>query len=381
MRIQTNTAANSALGYMRSNNTATERSIQKLSSGFRINRAADDAAGLAIANKLRNDGKALQQAQRNASQANAMLQTADGGIQTVANILDRMKELASQAASDNVGVGSSTSQRDKLDKEFQALNNEIERLTETTQYQGIKLLKGTGGGSVGVDTANSTALTTKGSDVTEVLISGSAAAGKTWTISSDQDANGVVSITDGTDTFKALAKDGAQTIEFKEAGISIKTAAGFKIGDGTDPASFDTLDVRTVASGGGTPLTVLVGATGQQAGHDALEIRLPAISKLTASLTNLSNAQSAMTALDTALNTVNDFIGELGSTQSRVDFASQAVATTLQNTQAAESTIRDADMAFEMTQFTKNNILQQAAQSMLSQANQGTQGILQLLRG
>src|SRR5919202_4896090 len=97
MKIQTNTAANSALGYMSVNNQATERSIQKLSSGFRINRAGDDAAGLALANKLRADGKALGQAQKNTAQGAAMLQVMDGAVQTISTILDRMKELAVQA--------------------------------------------------------------------------------------------------------------------------------------------------------------------------------------------------------------------------------------------------------------------------------------------
>jgi flagellin len=98
-------------------------------------------------------------------------------------------------------------------------------------------------------------------------------------------------------------------------------------------------------------------------------------------ISSQAGAAAALTALDTAVNTVNSALGNIGAAQSRMDFASANVATMLQNTQAAESTIRDADMADEMTKFTKNNILQQAAQSMLSQANQGTQGILQLLRG
>src|SRR5690349_10074265 len=137
MKIQTNTAANAALGYMRTNAMNTERSIQKLSSGFRINRAADDAAGLAIANKLRADGKSLAQAQRNTAQGTAMLQVMDGATQTVSTILDRMKELATQANSDNVGT-----QRDKLDAEFGQLRSEIQRIVDTTKYQGKTLIDG-----------------------------------------------------------------------------------------------------------------------------------------------------------------------------------------------------------------------------------------------
>jgi flagellin len=377
MKIQTNTAANAALGNMRVNSQATERSIQRLSSGFRINRAADDAAGLAIANKLRNDSKALQQAQRNGAQASAMLQIADGGVQTIASILDRMKELASASASSNIGT-----ERGKLDSEFQQLNDEIQRIVDTTKYQGVSLLNGTGGGTVKVD-ATSTALTTAGGDVAKVTLGANAASGKTWTISSDMDANGVVSLSDGTTTYKALAVDGAQTLTFAEAGVTIETAQGFKIGDGTDPASFDGLTVVTAAGvPSGSALSILVGATGVPGGADKIDISLPAVAKLSGTdLNSMTSARTAMANIDTLLGTVNSFIGTLGSVQSRVDFANQNVAVTLQNTQAAESTIRDADMAYEMTQFTKNNILSQAAQSMLSQANQGTQGILQLLRG
>jgi len=382
MKIQTNTAANAALGNMRVNSQATERSIQRLSSGFRINRAADDAAGLAIANKLRNDSKALQQAQRNGAQASAMLQIADGGVQTIASVLDRMKELASAAASDNIG-----NQRDKLDTEFQALNDEIQRIVDTTQYQGTKLLDGSGAASVGVDltTAGNT-FDDNGSEVAKVTVSGKAYAA-TYSIASDADANGVVTVswTDANgdaQTDKALAVDGAQKLEFKKAGITIETALGFVIGDGTDPASFDGKDIVVESNvSSGTPLSILVGATGDPSGADKIDVSLDQIAKLSGDLTSLANAQTAMASVDTLLDTVNDFIGTLGSIQSRVDFANQNVAVTLQNTQAAESTIRDADMAYEMTQFTKNNILSQAAQSMLSQANQSTQGILQLLRG
>ena len=382
MKIQTNTSANAALGNMRVNSQATERSIQRLSSGFRINRAADDAAGLAIANKLRNDGKALQQAQRNGAQASAMLQIADGGVQTIASILDRMKELASAAASDTIG-----NQRDKLDSEFQALNDEIQRIVDTTQYQGTKLLDGSGAATVGVDLTNATnTFDDNGTEVAKVTVSGKAEAA-TYTITSDATANGVVTLswTDGNgdaQTENILAVAGAQKLEFKKAGITVDTALGFVIGDGTDPASFDGAVIEVEAiTGGGTPLSILVGATGDPSGVDKVDVALDQIAKLTADLTSLGNAQTAMGAVDTLLDTVNDFIGTLGSVQSRVDFANQNVAVTLQNTQAAESTIRDADMAYEMTQFTKNNILSQAAQSMLSQANQSTQGILQLLRG
>src|SRR3954465_13347279 len=139
MRINTNVNAMNTLRNLSQTEKAVASSTAKLSSGFRINQASDDAAGLAIANKLRNTGAALTQASRNADQASAMLQVADGAAQTIAQIVDRMKQLAAAAATDNAGSGSDD-QRDKLQNEFTALNNEIGRIVSTTKYQGVGLL-------------------------------------------------------------------------------------------------------------------------------------------------------------------------------------------------------------------------------------------------
>src|SRR5690349_3539359 len=153
MKIQTNTAANSALGYMKVNAQNTERSIQKLSSGFRINRAADDAAGLAIANQLRADAKTLGQAQKNAAQASAMLQIADGAASTLGNIFDRMRELASQGASANIG-----GQGTKLQDEWNALYKEADRLITGTKYQGTNVLTSLNGSAATTAAAGTAAL-------------------------------------------------------------------------------------------------------------------------------------------------------------------------------------------------------------------------------
>lgn len=280
MKIQTNTAANTALRFSQVNSQNTERSIQRLSSGFRINRSGDDAAGMAIANSMRADVKGLQQAQRNTAQGISMLQTMDGGAQTIGTILDRMKELATQANSDNAGAEAKTN----LNAEFKQLGSEIDRIVGSTTYQGTSLL------------------------------------------------------------------DGAKT-------------AGF---------TFQVSAAKSGAAGSDDMITV-----------DTANIKLDSttLGVKTADLTSTTGAATALAAVDTAVKTVGKALGDIGAAQSRMDFAATNVATQLENTQAAESTVRDADMAYEMTQFTKNNVLSQAAQSMLSQANQGSQGILQLLRG
>lgn len=372
MRIQTNTAANSALGYMRVNTQMTERSIQKLSSGFRINRSGDDAAGLAIANKLRADGRSLQMAQKNAAQGTAMLQVMDGATQTVSTIVDRMKELATQANSDNIG-----DQRDKLTAEFGQLRSEIQRIVDTTKYQGSALVDGGFGNSVDNDPANTTALAVAG--VSQVVLSGAKAG--TYSLTSDgTDITASVTVGGTTYTQTIADADGAGSLNFGSLGLSVRTNGGYVAG------TLDATDV--VVDAGASGGSFQVSSSGAYGGAD--QISLSNVNLGTGAtglnldgldLNSSVNAQTALARIDTAIGSIADAIGTIGSAQSRFDYASANVATMIQNTQAAESTIRDADMALEMTQFTKSNILQQAAQSMLAQANQGTQGILQLLRG
>ena len=141
MRINTNVAAMNTLRTLAGTDQAVTRSIGRLSSGFRINRAADDAAGLAIANQLRADLGAMRQATRNAEQANSLLQVAEGGATGIQNILTRMKELASQASSDNVD----DTGRGRIDIEFQELILEIDRIADSTEFSGTNLLDGSAG--------------------------------------------------------------------------------------------------------------------------------------------------------------------------------------------------------------------------------------------
>jgi len=367
MKIQTNTAANSALNSMRVNAQNTERSIARLSSGFRINRAADDAAGLALANVLRADGKALAQAQKNAAQGTAMLQIMDGAVQTISTVLDRMKELATQANSANVG-----NQAGKLDLEFQQLVSEIGRIASTTQYQGTSLINGQFGSTVDTNTANSTLLLAA-TGVTGATLNGAAAG--TYTFA---DTAGSITVTAGAVT-QTITGAANSTLNFDKVGISISLGAGYVAGNA---------DGDIVVTAGASTAAFQVGSSGSYGANDQITVSSVNLTTGVAGL-NLSGtaitsgalAQTALGRIDTAIGLVNTALANVGAAQSRFDFATTNVATTLQNVQAAESTIRDADMAYEMTQFTKNNILSQAAQSMLSQANQGTQGILQLLRG
>lgn len=275
MRINTNVAAMNTLRVLAQTDQAVTRSIGRLSSGFRINRAADDAAGLAIANQLRADLGAMRQATRNAEQAGSLLQVAEGGANGIQRILTRMKELASQASSDNVD----DTGRGRIDIEYQELIAEIDRIANSTEFSGTNLLDGTAGTLDFIVGASST-----------------------------------------------IAND---TISITGAGLDLTAA---------------TLGV------------------------DAGDVTLKA------------NAQAELLLIDAAITSVSDVFAEVGAKQNRIDIALTQVRITVENTAAAESVIRDADMAAEFTELTKNQILAQAGISVLAQANASSQSVLSLLQ-
>jgi flagellin len=379
MRINTNINALNTLRNQNASEKSVADSTAKLSSGFRINRASDDAAGLAIANKLRNTGAALTQASRNADQAASMLQIADGAAQTLGGIIDRMKQLAAAAASASAGSGADD-QRPKLQAEFDALNSEITRIVATTKYQGVQLLAG--GGTPAGHVLDTSTITDAG-DIASIKISAGVADG-TYTIDSDGTSNGVVTVSDGTHTQKLIAVDGAQTLNFDQLGITITTGVGFVASTTSSAASFDQQTFAVAAgSGATTGMDFLIGASGDATGNDLLTVDLgTGITALTN--TDISSSQavaeSRMADIDALLDAVNTFVGGLGAAESRINFAQQNLASTIQNTAAAESTIRDVDMASEMANFTKAQILQSAGTAMLAQANQNGQSVLRLFQ-
>ena len=255
MRINTNVGAITASKNIFVNNMATENSMRKLSSGLKISRAADDAAGLSIANKLRTQSRSLTQAASNAEQGNAMLQIAEGAASTIQRIIERQKELITQKES----TGNNSTVSATLGTEIATLQTESARILADADFQGASVF-----------------------------------ASLTFQVS-DSSSNGSVTV------------------------------------------------------------------------NAAL------------TLTSLS-ASSTLADADTALTAVNSTLANIGAGQNVLDYTVQNLKSAVVNVRAAESTIRDVDMAEEMANFTKNNILTQAAQAMLSQANQGSQSVLQLLR-
>jgi flagellin len=302
-----------------------------------------------------------------------MLQIADGGAQTISGVLDRMKELAAQAASDNVG-----SERAKLQDEFNSLRSEIGRILDSTQYQGTNVL------------------TALGSSVSYSVTAGQAAAGLTsaglggqvtaqnYTIAQVTGSPGLITITAASGASETIAAvDGAQILTFAGLGLTLSTNAAFTTSTGAAAGSLDAEVILPVASGTGK--TILVGASGQYATNDTISLDLGSLESVRTALAgqdllSLANGQTALAAIDTAISNANSFVGKLGAAESRIEYAQQNLASIAQNTAAAESTIRDADMAAEMSEFTKNQILQQAGTAMLAQANSAPQLVLRLLQ-
>ncbi len=369
MRLQTNISAMNALRNLGSTELQTNRQIEKLSSGFRLNRSADDAAGMSIANTLRSNVRALQQAQKNASQAGSVLQIADGAVQTVSTMLDRVKELSVQASSGNV----SNNDRVKIDQEYQQLLLEIDRIVDNTTYQGAVLLNG----SYGVTHSGGTAAGLSNVNV------GAAKASSTYTITATATTMTLASGTGAGTVSQTLAVPAGAT-----SGASVSTFNFDKLG-----VSFAvTGDIATTQYAGGTittsatqPAMFRVGSGGSSDNEISFTLSDIRTSALGLGSTDMLTSDKAKAVLDavnnTSLSTLNAAIGTIGAAQNRLDYATANVNSLYQNTAAAESVIRDADMAAEYTTFSKLQILQQAGTAMLAQANASSQGVLQLLRG
>ncbi|MBA4397184.1 MAG: flagellin [Syntrophus sp. (in: bacteria)] len=367
-RIQNNLAAMNAQRNLQISDSGLSKSLERLSSGYRINSAKDDAAGLAISQGFRADIASTKVAQRNIAEANSLLQTAEGAMNSVGDILTRMKELATQAASANVGSDIS-----KVNAEYNTLVLEIDRIANSTKYAGVQLTNGN-------FTAGNTSTTFNAiNDVYDVNVT-NATAGN-YTVAYD-DGTDALTLTNAAGTIsetKTLIA-GAQTVNFGTFGISFKT---------TGAAVADTVGG---ALAGATPLVVTAGANSKdfqvgykndgfsKMGVSIDSIKSTALSVAADDISTLAKAQTALTTIDSAISALATSRAEVGSYQNRLGYAASNLAITLENFTAAESVIRDVDMAAEMTSFTKNQILTQAGVSMLAQANMAPQNVLSLFK-
>ncbi len=402
MRVQHNIMALNAHRQLGVNNGQGAKSLEKLSSGFRINRAGDDAAGLAISEKMRAQIGGLGMAEKNAQDGISLIQTAEGGLQETHAILQRMRELAVQSANGTYeGVD-----RDNLNKEVTALKDEVDRIANTTHFNNQKLLNG----QIGAGTSSVTgyaagvAMAASGAAVTNIAsinakagTISSAAAGSELTFTHlDADGNGTITVVDLADVIKS--KDGtAWASGAGKQGIIDLTSVGlgkieFTAVDAAATATNLATDLDTFFNAGkaitqtpstGGTLQFQIGANGNP--EDSVDLSIgdqssTALNIKTISIANQGSAKLAVTSLDDAIKSVSETRADLGALQNRLEHTVNNLGVTKENLTAAESRIRDVDMAKEMMEFTKMNILSQAAQSMLAQANQQPQQVLQLLR-
>jgi flagellin len=394
MRINNNLMAMNTHRQLGLNSSAGAKSIEKLSSGFRINRAGDDAAGLSISEKMRSQVRGLNQASRNAQDGISMIQTAEGALQETEAILQRMRELSVQGSNDTLD----TNDRTAIGQEMKDLASEINRISKTTEFNGKKLLNGS---LSTTQTSSSTAKvganlnTGATATISAVDVSG-ALAGETYTLTS---SGTNVILTRGSDSVAqtvaaeaTIGADGTSTLEFSELGISI-TMTGDAAKTNANIAD-DLNGLTIITKTGSSSAQFAIGANGTA--DEKMSVAFDKFDDSTLGTTTLktlvsdkaSNAVVSTSALadaltvdiDVAITEVSEQRSKLGASQNRLEHTIKNLDTSAENLQAAESRIRDVDMAKEMMNFTKNNILQQAAQAMLAQANQAPQGVLQLLR-
>ena len=360
---------------------------EKLSSGYKINRAADDAAGLSISEKMRKQIRGLDQASANAQDGISSVQTAEGALGEVHDMLQRMNELAVQAANGT----NSTSDRTAIQNEIKQLTTEIDRVAETTKFNETYLLKGDVKGSTktitlkphdaglkgsmvyteGANTAKFTVPQLKESDT--IMIGG-----KQYTIKANENPD--------LDEIKSDKAYELMAAELEKANqIGAENPAAVRV-SGTAPAFEITLGKQTVAK----PLAfnLHVGADADMTNKISVNIETMNSAYLGIKDLNVvdnkdvspgAQATYAIDAIADAIQKVSDQRSALGAVQNRLEHTIKNLDNVVENTTAAESQIRDTDMASTMVEYTKNNILQQAGQSMLAQANQSTQGVLSLL--
>lgn len=482
MRIQHNISAINANRQLGINNNSVAKNLEKLSSGYKINRAGDDAAGLAISEKMRSQIRGLDQATNNANDGISLVQTAEGALNETHSILQRMKELATQSSN---GTYQNDVDRENIQKEVDALKSEIDRISTSTNFNKINLLDGslktyaksttsdvaafavtaatatasTAGVTVGAGTAGSQSITVKylsGTEVKETTLSyvadGTTAATTEANLKAVFDASDLSSIftyttgagfsskETGTDAPQILSIDanaasgvtvgtikagtagqesiaitngsvsagdtlviGGKTYEFQAAADVNKVASGNTAvvigaaatdtadnlvaalkGNGVSTATntTGTVTIDAIEIGNkGLKLQIGAGATAdQQVSLSIADMSSKGLGISNISVASQDSALEAISTIEDAINSVSGTRADLGALQNRLEHTVNNLGVTSENLTSAESRIRDVDMAKEMMEMTKNNVLTQAAQSMLAQANTQPQSILKLLQ-
>ncbi len=395
MRINQNISAMNTYSRLTAANNAKTNSLAKLSSGLRINKAGDDAAGLAISEKMRGQVGGLKQAIRNAQDGISLIQTAEGALNETHSILNRMRELAVQAAN-----GTNTdADRGEIQKEINQLVEEISRIADTTQFNNQKLLDGQFATRfhIGANIGQGMDLGIGGMDAVTLGLAENAPGVESAAEITGKDISGILNTNFTSSNLDPITVNG-QTVTLTEVNKLDGSGDPIDIGDLATALATDinaVLGANTVTvTGADGVLTIKTVATGSEA---SLEISGDAATALgiadkatgedaTDGLTDIIDvssrdaADAAIATIDAAVDLVSTERSNLGSVQNRLEHTINNLTATAENLSAAESRIRDVDMAEEMMEFTKNNILSQAATAMLAQANQMPNSVLQLLQ-
>ncbi|WP_418839214.1 flagellin [Roseburia inulinivorans] len=401
MVVQHNLTAMNANRQLGITTGAQAKSSEKLSSGYRINRAGDDAAGLKISEKMRSQIRGLDKASSNAQDGISLIQTAEGALGEAHSILQRMNELAVQGANDT----NESIDRDAINEELAALTSELDRIASTTQFNKQNLLDGS---------FTSKNLQVGANSDQKISISigkmNSKALGLhsiTGTTTQSQTGKKVTGFTFGKYSTKATDSTAAFSDQAKDANASLKAAVD---ADKTEAAYMKQIDFGTGSAYymDATGKRYKVAASAMSADATALKSAISDIfynwktkaatyantenviadkttvgqaTQLTdPSVKDYASANATIDAVQKAINSVSSQRSALGALQNRLEHTVANLDNVSENTSSAESRIRDTDMADEMVEYSKNNILAQAGQSMLAQANQSTQGVLSLLQ-
>lgn len=357
MRINTNVSALNTYSRLTAANTSKSNSLSKLSSGLRINKAGDDAAGLAISEKMKGQIGGLSQAKSNAQDGISLIQTAEGALNETHSILGRMRDLAVQSSNGTL----SDDDRSAINKEYTALSDEIDRIRNNTEFNTKSLLTGEGNDaksftfqigananqtmSVSIKNMSSTVLDVKGLDLTQAFSTSEIAAAKDKAVAAAFIA----------DTTTKYAADGKVDAAAGKTAADLQTAIGTAADEATAQKTYDDALATFTASDEG---------------------KAAAAAAETAIVEN-----NPITKIDKAIKAVSAQRADLGAAQNRLEHTINNLGTTQENLSEANSRIRDVDMAQEMMSFTKSNILSQAATSMLAQANSMPNSVLSLLQG
>ena len=385
LRVNNNIAAMNARRHLNGNNRTLMVKLERLSSGLRINRAADDAAGLSVREGMRSDIAGLKVNVNNAEQAANLIQVAEGSLNEVNAILIRMQELATQSANSTLNDGN----RESVQAEFTQLSTEIDRIAQATSYNSQTLLTGYGNS---VSTGGSTSLADiVDTGVTKVAVSGAQAGTYTFEdTASDSEitlGNGTVSqtIRIGTLLDGTGVATGTQVVgNFDRLGVQV-TLAGESVAGAAGAYLDGDLAGKSLVIESGTGGSFQVGP--KDAAYNRIEISIANMEAVgttlnlsTASVSTISSARSSITIIDQAIIAVAQQRGDLGAVQNRLSFAISYTENEIENIQASEAAISDADIAAEVSGFTRAQILSQAATAMLSQANVLPQNALALLQ-